>query len=223
MQTVLVTGANRGIGLALARCHRQRGDQVIAVCRQRSAELDTLGVRIEEGIELTDGAALARLAGRVDGLRIDRLTACAGVLAKESLEGFDTDAVERIRRQFEVNAIGPLQLVAALLGRLAEGAKVAIITSRMGSIADNGSGGYYGYRMSKAAVNAAGRSLAHDLRPRGIAVFLLHPGFVRTDMTSGNGDVSPEQSAANLVERIDALGLAESGSFWHANGQPLPW
>lgn len=223
MQTVLITGANRGIGLALARHHRQRGDQVVAVCRRRSPELDALGVQVEDGIELTDGAALAGLAGRLGVLAIDRLVACAGVLGKESLEGLDEDALARIRRQLEVNAIGPLQLVAALLERLTEGAKIAIITSRMGSIADNGSGGYFGYRMSKAAVNAAGRSLAHDLRPRGIAVFLLHPGFVRTDMTGGNGDISPEQSAANLIERVDALGLADSGSFWHANGQPLPW
>jgi NAD(P)-dependent dehydrogenase (short-subunit alcohol dehydrogenase family) len=93
----------------------------------------------------------------------------------------------------------------------------------MGSIADNSSGGYYGYRMSKAALNAAGRSLALDLAPRGISVFLLHPGFVRTDMTGGNGDTSPEQSAANLVARMDALDAADSGSFWHANGQSLPW
>jgi NAD(P)-dependent dehydrogenase (short-subunit alcohol dehydrogenase family) len=93
----------------------------------------------------------------------------------------------------------------------------------MGSIADNSSGGYYGYRMSKAALNAAGMSLAQDLRPRGIAVALLHPGYVRTDMTGRHGSVSAEDAARMLLERIDDLNLQTSGGFWHANGERLPW
>ena len=103
------------------------------------------------------------------------------------------------------------------------GAKVALITSRMGSIADNSSGGSYGYRMSKAALNAAGRSLAIDLAARGIAVGLLHPGYVRTDMTGGSGNVEASEAAAMLVARIDELDAAKSGSFRHANGEELPW
>jgi NAD(P)-dependent dehydrogenase (short-subunit alcohol dehydrogenase family) len=122
-----------------------------------------------------------------------------------------------------VNALAPLQLVATLRPRLAAGAKIGLVTSRMGSIGDNSSGGYYGYRMSKAALNAAGMSLAHDLRGAGIAVFLLHPGYVRTDMTGGAGERSPDEAAAGLLQRMDALGLAQSGSFWHADGTPLPW
>jgi len=223
MSSVLITGASRGIGLALASALSARGDQVIAACRRPSPELEGLPVRIEADVEVTDMASLYALAARLQDHAIDRLVLCAGVLARDGLSTLDADAFERMRQQFEVNSLGPLRTVAALQSNLRSGAKVAIITSRMGSIADNGSGGYYGYRASKAAVNAIGKSLAQDLRPRDIAVFLLHPGFVRTDMTGGAGDVSAEQSAANLIARIDELTLAESGSFWHANGEPLPW
>ncbi len=111
-------------------------------------------------------------------------------------EGLDHLDFEAIRRQFEVNALGPLRVTAALLAPLVKGSKVAIVSSRMGSIADNSSGGSYGYRMSKAAVNAAGRSLANDLAMRGIAVVILHPGFVRTAMTGHNGMVDPPESRA---------------------------
>lgn len=223
MQNVLVAGANRGIGLALTRLHAARGDRVIALCRQSSPDLQSSGAQVETAVDVTSEVALAALGQRLAGESLDRLIVCAGVLSNESLETLDADASERIRRQFEVNALAPLRLIAALQPQLADAAKVGILTSRMGSIADNSTGGYYGYRMSKAAVNAAGRSLAHDLAPRRIAVFLLHPGFVRTDMTGRNGDVSPEQSATNLARQLDRLTLADSGSFWHANGQSLPW
>jgi NAD(P)-dependent dehydrogenase (short-subunit alcohol dehydrogenase family) len=145
------------------------------------------------------------------------------VLARERLGALDDEAWNCMRLQFEVNALGALRTVDALSPLLGEGSRIGLITSRMGSIADNGSGGHYGYRMSKAALNAAGRSLAIDLKPRGIAVLLLHPGYVRTDMTGGGGDVEPEQAAANLLARLDGLDLSASGSFLHANGEPLPW
>ena len=122
-----------------------------------------------------------------------------------------------------MNALGALRTVHALLPRLHEGSKIALITSRMGSIADNGSGAYYGYRMSKAALNAAGKSLALDLKARGVAVALLHPGMVRTEMTGGHGNLGPEEAAAQLVQRIEALSLENTGTFWHANGEVLPW
>jgi NAD(P)-dependent dehydrogenase (short-subunit alcohol dehydrogenase family) len=219
MKTCLVTGAGRGIGLELCRQLRQRGETVIAVCRKASAELRALDCRIVEGVEVTDGASLQRLAAELAGERIDVLVNNAGILERESLDDLD---IESIRRQFEVNALGPLRVTRALLPNLAADSKVAIITSRMGSIADNGSGGYYGYRMSKAAVNMAGVSLARDLRERGIAVLLLHPGMVATEMTGRHG-IPVEESAANLISRIEALGLEQTGSFHHADGQPLPW
>ncbi len=128
-----------------------------------------------------------------------------------------------MRRQFEVNSLGPLRVTAALRGNLGQGSKVAIVTSRMGSIEDNTSGGRYGYRMSKAAVNMAGRSLANDLKDRGVAVAILHPGFVRTEMTGHQGLIDPPESAAGLIARIDELTLETTGGFWHANGEIIPW
>lgn len=223
MKTILVTGANRGIGLALTRAFRARGDAVIAVCRRSSDALEATGAQVEPGIDVTDGDALDALARRLSDVRIDTLVLNAGVLERESLGDIDEAGFDSMRRQFEVNALGPLRVAQALLDNLADGAKVGIVTSRMGSVADNGSGGRYGYRASKAAVNAIGKSLAVDLQPRGIAVFLLHPGYVATDMVGGTGDVSPEQAAAQLVERIDGLTLEQTGTFWHANGSPLPW
>lgn len=223
MPTLLITGANRGIGLALARLHVARGDTVIGACRASSEALEATGARVETGVDVADGASLETLSSRLGDIRIDTLVCNAGVLEREVFGEIDAAAIEGMRRQFDVNTLGPLRTVQALSGHLGKGGKVGIITSRMGSMADNGSGGYYGYRASKAAVNAIGRSLARDLQPRGISVFLLHPGFVSTDMVNNAGEISADASAAQLAERLDTLGEAESGSFWHANGTPLPW
>ncbi|MFT3807074.1 SDR family oxidoreductase [Arenimonas sp.] len=223
MATTLIAGANRGIGLALAQRSLERGDEVIAVCRQSNEELDRSGAHVVPGVDVTDAQALASLARSLAGKRIDRLLLNAGVMTREALGGIDESAFDDMRRQFEINSLGPLRVAQALLGNLGEGSKVGILTSRMGSVADNGSGGYYGYRASKAAVNAIGKSLAVDLQPRGIAIFLFHPGYVATDMVGGKGDLSPLQSAGMLLERLEGLGLAQTGSFWHANGSELPW
>jgi NAD(P)-dependent dehydrogenase (short-subunit alcohol dehydrogenase family) len=116
-----------------------------------------------------------------------------------------------------------LLVTQALLPNLHEGSKVGIITSRMGSIDDNDSGGSYAYRMSKSAVNAAGKSLSIDLKPRGIAVAILHPGWVRTDMTGHGGLIDADESASGLIKRMEELTLDTSGGFWHTNGERLPW
>lgn len=223
MQTVLITGANRGIGLALTQQCLKRGDHVIAVCRKTSEALAASRAQVETGVDVTDAEAVAALAQRLGDTPLDAMILNAGIMGFERLGQLDADAFERMRHQFEVNALGPLRFVEALSGNLREGAKVALMTSRMGSIADNGSGGSYGYRASKAALNAIGKSLALDLAPRKIGVFLLHPGLVGTDMIGGTGDVSPDQAASQLLGRIDALGLEQSGTFWHANGTELPW
>lgn len=223
MKTILITGANRGIGLALTRHLAARGDEVIAVCRQSSEALAQTGARIEIGGDVTDDAALMALALRLRDTRIDHLWLNAGILEREALGKIDAAGFDSMRRQFEVNALGPLRVAQALLGQLGKGSKIGILTSRMGSVADNGSGGYYGYRASKAAVNAIGKSLAIDLAPRGIGVFLLHPGYVATDMVGGSGDISPAEAAAQLIARLESLAMEQTGSFWHANGNPLPW
>lgn len=218
-KTILITGANRGIGLAMAKQLKQRGESIIATARKDPGPLGQLDVRVESGVDVTDMASLRALAERLGPVKLDWLVCNAGLLESD---GFPCDEAA-IERQFQVNALGPLRTVSALANALPKGAKVALVTSRMGSLADNSSGGMYGYRMSKAALNMAGRSLAHDLRAREIAVALLHPGYVKTDMTRGAGTSEPADAARGLIARIDALTLESSGTFWHQNGEVLPW
>ena len=219
MATIVITGANRGIGLEIARQCVDRGDEVIAVCRKSNEELDALDIRVIDGVDVTSDESVARLASQLDGTRIDYLVNNAGILERTSLDDLDFNSMER---QFRVNSIGPLRVTAALRPNLGVGSKVFIITSRMGSIDDNTSGGSYGYRMSKAAVNIVGKSLSVDLKEAGIAVFLLHPGWVATDMTGQTG-IEVKESASGLIERMDMLDLSDTGSFWHQEGYQLPW
>jgi NAD(P)-dependent dehydrogenase (short-subunit alcohol dehydrogenase family) len=220
MGTALVTGSNRGIGLELCRQLGKRGDTVIAVCRKPSPELEQLGLRIEAGVDVSDPAAVSGLAERLAGSRIDLLVNNAGILLPDALGSLDP---KNLLKQLETNALAPLLVTEKLLPLLNQGSKVALITSRMGSIADNSSGAMYGYRMSKAALNAAGMSLARDLASRSIAVVILHPGFVKTDMTGFGGTVDPGDCARDLIRRIDELRIETTGRFLHANGQELPW
>ena len=221
MATFLVTGANRGIGLEFCRQLQARNDDVIAVCRQSSEELDALDVEIQSGIELTSEASITALVQNLEGRLLDGVILNAGTLQSMDL---NTLNAEGIRHQFEVNALAPLLLTQALMGQMPRGAKLALITSRMGSIDDNTSGGSYGYRMSKVALNIAGRSLSIDLKPRGIAVAILHPGLVSTRMINFNPNgISPETAVKGLLARINELELETSGSFWHSNGEQLPW
>jgi len=220
MTTILVTGATRGIGLELCRVHLERGSKVIAACRTASDELNALGVQVIDDVDVAHADAGTRLVQALGERTLDVLVNNAGVFGNNALGEID---YEDVAHQFQVNAIGPLRVTEALLPRLKRGSKVAMITSRMGSMGDNGSGAYYGYRMSKAALNAAGVSLARDLKPRGIAVALLHPGFVQTRMVGFAGDITPRQAAERLATRIDELTPDNSGTFWHSSGEILPW
>ena len=221
MATYLVTGTNRGIGYEYCRQLQARGDRVIAICRSASEELKQLGVRVEEKIDITSDASVTDLRDRLNGTAIDVLINNAGIVKRVTLEDLD---FESIREQFEVNALGPLRVSHALLPLLRAGSKIVLMTSRMGSIADNTSGSSYGYRMSKVALSMAGKSLAHDLKSRGIAVAILHPGLVQTRMTNfTSGGITPEESVKGLLARIDQLTLENTGTFWHANGEVLPW
>jgi len=219
MASVLITGCNRGIGLELVRQFRERGDDVIAVCRGASDVLRELGVDIVDGIDVGDGESIEELKRRLGGRSIDILVNNAGILEDDTFGEIDYDAM---LEQYRINALGPLRVTEALVDNLHDGSRVAIITSRVGSIADNGSGGYYGYRASKTAVNQIGKNLALELKPRGIAVALLHPGMVATGMTGGHG-IPPAVAARGLIDRIDELWLAETGVFLHADGYRLPW
>jgi len=219
-KTVLITGANRGIGLALARHYACHGDRVIAACRHASSSLNELEAEVIESVDVSSGAGVNRLKQAVADRHIDLLINNAGILRDES---FDTLNYEQILAQFQVNTLGPIRVVEALINNLAAESKIAFITSRMGSIEDNDSGGRYGYRISKCALNAAAKSMAVDLKPKGIPVAILHPGFVKTEMVNMGGLISAEESAENLSQRIQQLNLNKTGTFWHANGDILPW
>lgn len=223
MARIIITGANRGIGLAMAQILSARGDQVLAICRESSESLDDIVDQVITGVDLADLESLdtvANVAAGMLGGPLDILINNAGIFENETLDDMSSDSIER---QLLINAVAPLRLTHCLLPLMKEGGKIANITSRMGSMADNTSGSYYGYRASKAALNAFGKSLAVDLEPKGIAVAQLHPGFVQTRMVGFNGDVTPEQAAHGLIARIDGLALSNTGTFWHANGDTLPW
>lgn len=218
--TVLITGANRGVGLALAEHYAEAGYRVVGVCRASSEGLAQVADQVIEGIDVTQPADVERLAEMLEGQTLDLLINNAGLLRDESLGDIDFDS---IREQMEINAYAPLRVAEALLPLLKQGSKIANITSRMGSIADNDSGGRYGYRASKAALNAFGKSLAVDVKPSGIAVAQIHPGYVQTRMVNFGGLISPTDAAQGIAARIDALTLDTSGGFWHSNGESLPW
>lgn len=229
MSVVLVTGADRGIGYALCRACHARGDDVFAACLGESDALRALGIRVESGVDVTSDEAVRGLAGRLadTDTAIDLLVNNAGIAERDTLGALDYDA---IRRQIEVNTLGPLRVTEALLERLRPGSTVAFITSRIGSLGDNRSGGLYGYRVSKCAANMVAVNLAHDLAKRGIAAVVLHPGMVATAMTFDDERHEarpPEDAAAALIERIDQVEPVEPGAqpaFWHAPERTIiPW
>lgn len=211
---VVITGANRGIGLELCRQFSSQGDKVTALCRETSAELQTLNIEVIEGVDVTDPPELSGIE------EIDWLVLNAGIWRDESLDNLN---FETIKEQFEVNSLGPLRMFDKLADSLKQGSKVFLMTSQMGSMADNTSGGRYGYRVSKAALNCFGVSLAHDLKSREIAVGLLHPGYVATDMTNYRGTISPQESVSGLMRVMNRWEMANSGEFKNYRGDSLPW
>ncbi len=221
MSTYLITGANRGIGLELVRQLRNRGEDVIATCRSTSSELNSLSVRVETGIDITSFESVKKLRKNLNNTKLDVLIQNAGIAEKNSLSNLDPQSIVH---QFEVNALSPLCFVQSMLSYMSQSGKIALISSRMGSIDDNTSGGSYGYRMSKVALCMAGKSLSIDLKSQNISVGIFHPGLVSTRMTgfTPNG-IQPKESVLGLIQRIDELNLGNSGTFWHSNGEILPW
>ena len=221
MSTYLITGSNRGIGLELCKQIIERGDEVIATCREASSDLKNLGVRIEEDIDISSEDSINNLMQTLSGVELDCLIHNAGIYEFNSIDNFDH---ESIIRQFVVNALSPLSMTRSLKGLLKKYSKIGFITSRMGSIGDNSSGSSYGYRMSKVALSMAAKSLSRDLLKEDIYVAILHPGLVSTRMTgfTRNG-ISTKESANGLLKRIDSLDKNNTGTFWHTNGEILPW
>jgi NAD(P)-dependent dehydrogenase (short-subunit alcohol dehydrogenase family) len=216
---VVITGASSGIGLEIARQLSERGENVFVVCRKKSAELEKFKLTIIEGIELTSSNLEKQLSDSLKGIKIDWLVNNAGVFEESD---FPTIDPEKLRYQFEVNAVAPLRVTQALSSHFNKNAKIAMVSSQMGSIEET-TGGYYGYRMSKAALNMAGRNLSQELKGQGISVVLLHPGYVKTKMTGFKGEITPEVSASGLIKIIDELNVKKSGSFWHTNGNEISW
>ena len=224
MATVVVTGADRGIGLALVSGYHARGDRAVAACLGDGQLLSGTGIEVVPHVDVTRSESFAALCEHLAKAPVDVLICNAGIVHVDDWGDFDYEAMIR---QYDVNALGPLRTVQALDGHLHDGAKIGVVTSRVGSISDNGTGGSYGYRMSKCAANALGVNLYHELKPRGISVMLLHPGQVATDMTRGFehlGDfITPDTAASGLMAQLDRLSKDTPPEFRHRDGTLLPW
>jgi NAD(P)-dependent dehydrogenase (short-subunit alcohol dehydrogenase family) len=222
--TVLVTGANRGIGLEYARQFAARGYQVIGTARDPAdaKELAEVADRVEQ-LDVTDPASVAGLAKRLDGVSIDVLVNNAGVFDRSdvSLDKLDFQMMERT---LAVNALGPLRVVQALLPNLRQGKRktIASMSSQLGSI-ENSNGRWYAYRSSKAALNQINKTMSAELAAEGFVCVVLHPGWVRTDMGGPGATYSPEESVRGLVAVIEKLGPADNGRFYDFKGNPIPW
>ncbi|KAH0355142.1 NAD(P)-binding protein, partial [Aureobasidium melanogenum] len=228
MPTAVVTGCNSGIGHAFARLLISEGHEVIATDYVVGDNLKSLACR-QFQLDVRSPESISAFVSSLSGKPINMLLNVAGAMAKhedDSLESVNKDTLTRI---FETNTFGPLLLTQALLPNLvdASGAKIGIVSSRVGSIADNSTGGIYAYRASKAAVNSIGKSLAMDLKDKGIVVSLLHPGIVKTGLDPTAADtpeaVMPDEAATKLWKVWQSKNMEDTGKFWHREGQELPW
>lgn len=224
---VVVTGANRGIGLALARSFLERGVEVVATARKVSEakDLNALGskgkLRVLQ-LDVSDDASVKAFAAELGDVSVDLLINNAGISG--GWDKLDDLSIDNVLSVFNTNAAGTLRVTKALLARVPKRTgKLVHITSQMGSIDDNSSGGSYAYRMSKAALNMASKSLSVDLAGKGIISIVVHPGWVQTDMGGRGAPVTADESAANIVKLIDRLTMEDTGKFFHAKGNELPW
>ena len=218
MAKVLITGANRGIGLEFARQYSEEGWDVVATARRSSAELDALGVHVEP-LDLSDADAVAAFASKIDG-PLDLFIANAGTNHPMNTQGAAN--ARDWQTMMMVNAIAPYQLGRALLERMSPQGKMIAISSGMGSIGENG-GGWVPYRTSKAALNMAWSSLALEARKQGVTVVALSPGWVKTRMGGAGAEITPEKSVSAMRTLIDRLSVDDSGKFLRRDGSELPW
>jgi Short-chain dehydrogenases of various substrate specificities len=224
MTTVLITGANRGLGLEFSKQYKADGASIIACCRTpaQAGALKALGVEMH-ALDAGDADSAARLAAELNGRPIDIVIANAGIFGPDRQTADDCD-LDGVLETFRINALGPLRLAQALKPNLLAGKekKLAVLTSKMGSIADS-SGGYIAYRTSKAALNMIADSLAKEWRRDGIAVAILHPGWVQTDMGGASAPTQAADSIAGLRKQIAALDLKSSGRFVDFQGRAIAW
>ena len=228
--TILITGANRGIGLKLSEQFAEDGWQVLACCRNPAdaGELQALGERglaIEvHALDVTNYEQMAALADQLSNRPIDILLSNAGIYGSKGT-GFGEIGAQEWRQVLEVNTIAPLMLVQAFVEQVAASQQklVAVISSKVGSIADNTSGGSYIYRSSKTAVNQVVKCLSIDLADRDISVISLHPGWVQTEMGGPNAEISTDESVSGLKGILQSAGLAQSGHFIEYDGSSIPW
>ncbi len=223
--TVLITGANRGIGLALAREFTEAGFEVIGTARKpnKATELKATGARVVQ-LDVTDDASVAAMAKTLEGVAIDIVINNAGVALDRGRELADLD-MGAIERTFAVNTMGPIRVMAALYPNVKAGDRklFANISSMMGSMEMNTWGCCLGYRASKAALNSASKTLAVDIGKKGMTFVVFHPGYVQTDMNEGQGNITPAQSAAGLTKVIAGLNAKDNGKFYDWQGKELPW
>ncbi|MBT8136144.1 MAG: SDR family oxidoreductase [Gammaproteobacteria bacterium] len=228
---IVITGANRGIGLRLAQTYVDDGQRVYAACRSPETATELASLAEASGgslslhpLDVSSETQISAFAAVLKGTPVDVLINNAGVYAHKGLEFGQLDAADWLRCM-HVNTVAPVMVTQALIDNIAAGKRklVATITSKMGSIADNTSGGSYAYRSSKTALNSAMRSLAIDLHDRGISVFVLHPGWVRTDMGGPRGLITVDESVSQLRRIIDQAGMAQSGKFFDRDGSEIPW
>ncbi|MEX1204441.1 MAG: SDR family oxidoreductase [Dongiaceae bacterium] len=226
MPSVLVTGGNRGIGLEFVRQYAAEGWRVHAACRRPETARELAAVEGDVAVhrlDVADDRQIATLAELLADEALDILVNNAGVGGPR--EGFGETDTAAWLEVFRANSIAPLHMAERFIDHLMRGRRKLIVslTSRMGSIADNTGGGYYIYRSSKAALNAAMKSLAIDLAPRGVTVVVFHPGWVKTDMGGPGAQITPQASVAGMRKKIAALGLADSGRFFNYDGGAIPW
>ena len=229
-KTILITGSNRGIGLELTRQYAEAGWHVHACCRHPD-HADALNALAQENtqitvhaLDVTNNAQIRALAKSLQEQPLDILFNNAGVYGQDDAYFGNTD-VDQWLDCFHINSIAPMKMMEAFASNVARSHTklIATMSSKMGSMADNGSGGSYVYRSSKAAVNAVMKSAAIDLAPRGIKVAILHPGWVLTDMGGPNAEITVQESATNLRKILEGVTLENSGSFFDIDGSVIPW
>lgn len=227
---VLITGANRGLGLEFTRQYAHEGWEVLACCRkpEQAKQLNQLTKQYNHlkvyPLDVTDGKQIQQLQTTLQDQPIDVLINNAGIAGQSGIT-LGNIPVDNFQRVFEVNTIAPVKITEAFLDNIARSQlkKVVVISSKMGSIKDNDSGRSYAYRSSKAALNCVMKSMSIDLKPKQITVILLHPGWVITDMGGDQALISPEQSVSDMRKVIGKISFSQSGRFYSYNGELIPW